>query len=229
MLMTTGCHYISDNGLSLGGEPVPYVIPTESILQAIIEGRHENQQVMSVFTYKLATDTTIADGAAALEAFWLKWNPAGAFLDKYTDCLSEQVTNIRTRIQWIHPVRYAFRTFQDDTFIAGKVVGAAMPVNTSITLTKRTQLAGRQQVGTLHMPGVPASGIVNGALQGVQLGRYELFQGNLLSPITTIVPAATFTPVLFHKSSPSVAQPLNSIETARFARIMRRRTVGLGS
>jgi len=206
-----------------------YVIADGAIMQARIESRHENQQILSVFTYKLSGAGTIPDGAAALEAFWNAFCVAGGFLESYLSCISEKLNAVKTHLQWIAPDRFAYITRQDPVFIAGAVAGDSMPVNTAVTITKRTQNAGRRQVGTLHMPAVPAAGILNGSVTGIQRGRYELFTGKILTPITTAVPVATYTPCHFHRIDPTITQPLNACEVAAFARIMRRRTVGLGS
>lgn len=206
-----------------------YTVTDGSILQAVIEGRHENQQVMSIFTWKVQVDGSLANGATALDAFWARLDGGGRFLDFYTQCLSQNVLTIRTRLQWIYPTRFAFITRVSPDFPTGNVAGAAMPVNTAVAITKRTENAGRTQVGTLHMPGVPATAIVNGAVQAAAIARYETFGNFMLLPIVTTVPAATYTPILYHKTSPSVAQPLANFEVSRFARVQRRRTVGVGS
>ena len=204
-------------------------IPNDAIMQATIEGRHEGQQILSVFTYNLVTEATLPDGNAALDAFFERWQGAGRMLDKWLACVSVNVTQVRTKLQWITPSRYAFKTKVGLNADAGAVSGTAYPVNTSIALTKRTDLAGRDNVGTLHMPGVPSSFITNGALTALGLGKYEDLGNQMLQNISTAIPEAIYVPTLFHRSNPAVTIPITSFETSRYARIMRRRTVGLGS
>lgn len=205
-----------------------YVVAQEALLQITIEGRHENQQVLSVFTYRMRADAPIADGNAMINSVALFWFGAGGMFEKYTSCCSGQLTGLKTRFQWVYPTRFAFVTKVNDV-TTGQVIGAAMPVNTSIGITRRTVNAGRQNVGSLHMPAVPASFIVNGALQAAGLTVYEELGNKSLEPITTVAVPAVFSPVHYHKTSPLAGTELTAFETSRFARTMHRRTVGLGS
>lgn len=206
-----------------------YVVPNEAIMQATVEGRHENQQVLSVFTFKLNASGGLADGQAALNAFWIFFGGAGNILEKYASCLSVKCTGLKTRLQWIHPTRFAFLTKVSGTITDGTVAGAAMPVNSAVAITKRGQNANRANIGTLHMPAVPASFVVDGALTGGAVTAYTALGDQLLQEITTATPAATYIPVMFHRTSPSVGARIVAHEVSRFARVQRRRTVGLGS
>jgi hypothetical protein len=207
-----------------------YVIEEGALLQVTFEGRHENQQVMSVFTFK-RTDQTgdIPDGAAAINAMWtMLVGPTGLYT-KWTNCLSEKVTDIRARLQWIRLSRFAYIQKISDVTTQGFVPGNCMPVNTSVAITKRTQNAGRDQVGTIHMPGVPTIFVNDGRVSAQGLILYDDL-GTAMRVVHVLSnPSITLTPVLFDKSTPEDSQPIANHTVQPFVRVMRRRTVGLGS
>lgn len=206
-----------------------YVVAPNAICQIIIRGLHENQEVMSVFHYRYTDTSPIADGAAILELIWNRWNAAGKMLEVWENCVSEKVTAIETRLQWITPTRFAYVTKTEATGLTGKVAGDAYPTNTSVAITKRTINAGRTQVGTLHMPGVPSTFIGNGAVRPVAVTAYAALIAEMLLRITTLGTVVNLDPVIFHKSSPDISPIFVNCTLQPTARVERRRTVGLGS
>lgn len=209
---------------------MPYVIAPQSLMTFTIRGIHESQQIMSVFTYRYNGSQQIVDGEAALLAAWAQFQGAatGVF-DKWIAVVSNKVTDIKTQIQWTHPDRFAYIEMFKFPGTEGGVAGAAMPVNTSVAITKRTQNAGRGQVGTLHMPGVPQSFVVDGRLTPAANASYTELADRVKLTLSTVNIPMELLPVLFKESSPTVSNKIHSAEVKPFARVMRRRTVGLGS
>lgn len=204
-----------------------YPVADQSIVEIKFEGRHELQQVMSIFHYQLRSGSLL-DGYVALESLLSGVMVVGGIFQKWTDCLSEKVTNIKVTGQWIAPDRFAYIEKVDPLRTEGTVAGNAYPVNTAVALTKRTLNSGRSQVGTLHMPGVPESFLLNGELTAAATTAYGDLKTRILASIVTATPAEYY-PVLYHRSSPTVAPLVTDLTVNPYARIMRRRTVGLGS
>lgn len=206
-----------------------YVVSANAVLQVVIKAKHEFQDVMSVFNYRYTDASPIADGAAMIDLFWSRWHAAGGMLDDWSNCCSERLVSIETRLQWITPDRFAYVVKTDPAFLVGQVAGNAYPVNTAVSITKRTQNAGRQNVGTLHMPGVPDGYLSNGAITAIAVPKYAALIEEMLKRITTFGTVKNFDPVLFHKSSPDISPIFVNCSLQPFARVERRRTVGLGA
>lgn len=206
-----------------------YVISPQSILTVSFLGRHEAQQVMNVFTYRYNGSAELPDGVAAANAVWTNLNGVAGLFTVWREALSVKVTQIEARLQWTHPDRFAYIVKTDPAKTEGAIGGDAYPVNTSAVITKRTINAGRDQVGAVHVPGVPMTFFTNGILQPAGLDAYAAVGAKTIEAINTAIPAAEYLPVLFHRTSPAVSPQVTNISVQGFARIMRRRTVGVGS
>lgn len=110
----------------------------------------------------------------------------------------------------------------------GLVITDATAPNVAGVMTKRTVLAGRDQVGSIHMPGVPAAGYVDGMLEAVQEVRYEDLAIKLLTNLVATVTAAEYDLVIHHTAFPGTSSKVDTIVVQPELRVMRRRTVGLG-
>jgi len=206
-----------------------YVIAGQSILTAIIRGRHEGQEVMSIFPYRYNSQSPLNDGAAAIEAFHINFAGALGVWQKWRECVSALVVGIRLQYQWTHLDRFAYVEKIPAIGETGTVGGDAYPVNVSVAITKRTQNAGRAQVGTLHMPGVPITFATNGVIQAAATDTYTQLRLKMVEAISTANPAAEFLPVLFHKTAPALSPAFNQTALKPFTRVQRRRTVGVGA
>lgn len=205
-----------------------YPVLAGAALEVVLEGRHENQQVMNVLHYRYTGSTTLGNGAAVAVGVLDLMNNAGGLAQLWRDCLSVKVEDLTIRVQWIQPARFAYiRTgiMGND----GAVAGNAMPVNTAISITRRGESANRHNIGTTHVPGVPVDAILNGQLVGIFAAPYQAFASKMLEPLTVLDPAATFVPVILNRQDfAESVSPVNwTLHT--FARVMRRRTVGVGA
>jgi len=208
---------------------MPYVVSPQAVCSVTIVGRHEGQQVMNVFHYRYNGSQQLIDGAAALNALHVQQAGANGILQPWRLCVSEKVSDVKVRYQWGDPDRFAFIEKDMPIGNTGAVAGDAMPVNTAASITKRTEAAGRSQVGTLHMPGLPVTWITNGALTQAAIDAYTVLRAKMILAISTVDPPAEFLPVLFKRSSPTVSPQFTTTSLQGFARIMRRRTVGVGA
>jgi len=207
---------------------MPYLISNGAVMSLTMEGRHENQQVMTVLHYKLRCGLPLVDGRAELETFLDSVNGVGKLVEKWKDCLSVKCVALRLRAQWLTPLRFAYvprATVPGD----GTIAGDAYPVNTAVAITRQTDVAGRDEVGTIHMPAVPITFIENGTLTPAAEAAYSLLAEKLIEVIPGGPDDVFFDPVHFKRANPSVANPIISYVLQPTARIMRRRTVGLGA
>jgi len=207
---------------------MPYPVVTGSILELTLEGRHEGQQIMNVFHYKLTSPATLTNGRDAIAAVLIGADAPGGLAALWRACLSIQVTDLTMRGQWIVPERFAYVRLAL-TGGSGSVAGDAMPVNTAITVTRRGQEANRQSVGSTHIGGVPAGAITNGQLNVLFLDAYDAFAAKTIQPLLSLDPAYEMSPILFNKEAPGDSKVPEAYTLNTYARVMRRRTVGVGS
>lgn len=205
-----------------------YPIANGSILELTLKGKHEGQEVMNVLHYRNTTPSTLTDGALAAITVMEQANEAGGLASLWKACLSAQVTELTMRAQWISPSRWAYIT-TTITGGSGTIAGNAMPVNTAISITRRGEAANRHNVGTLHIPGVPATAIVNGVLQPLFIDAYNEFAAATLQPLIALDPPFEMVPVLLNRTEVGASPVPQSYIRHDYTRVMRRRTVGVGS
>lgn len=204
-----------------------YPIEEGSILQVSMVGTNAGQMFVSLFNYWFTDGPTIDDGHnAALESLG-ELAAAGKLLEKYTNIIGPNITNIEFYAQWIDPTRYArVRDFNGP--YAGTHPFDSLSPNYAVAITKRGQGAGRHDVGTLHMPGVPSSAIENGMLTAGALIDYNALRDQVIAGFT-IAGARTFNPILFNRAEPSASAYISTGFVQPTARVSRRRTVGVGA
>lgn len=204
-----------------------YEIVGPAVLQVTFEGLLYGQQVMTVMNY-LYDDTVPIDGPDAILAAREFVNTAGTGLyAAYRTCLSEDVTFLMQHYQWITPQRYAYVTFIPAAR-EGVIASPAGTANIAAVVTRRGQLAARDQISNLHLPGVPQGSVTNGLLSVGLLDDLDTFGETSLEPL----PNGAFlemVPVAFKRSAPANSRRLYTSYPQATARDMRRRTVRVGS
>lgn len=204
-----------------------YEIVGPAVLQVTFEGLLYGQQVMTVMSY-MYDDTVPIDGPDAILAAREDINLTGTGLYAlYRECLSEDVMFLMQHYQWITPTRYAYVTFIP-TAREGVIPSPAALSNTACVVTRRGQVAARDQISNLHLPGLPAAVITSGLLSEAQLDRMDAFGEESLSPLDNGAFLSLF-PVAFKRSAPENSRRLFTQYPQATARDMRRRTVRVGS
>lgn len=205
---------------------MPYQIATGSLMEVGIRGRHFGQRTLSVLHYQYISTSLLSDGRQALIDFMNKLGEAGGLLVKYRDCCSAVWTMEEVRAQWIFPLRYVYEQSTTGTG-DGTVAGNSLPPNSSVTLYKRSELAGRHNRGFVHMPGVPLTFVTEGVLSTTGLAAYAALCTKLKTVID-VTGGPSYQPVILNRSQPAISVFVNSCLPMGTARTQRRRTVGLG-
>jgi hypothetical protein len=206
---------------------MPSPVPAGAIMELIMEGRLFGQQIMTVLHYKLSDGPALPDQVAATNDFIVAAAAGGLVISKWVDCLSEQVVDITPRAQIIHPVRYAYQT--NALFIAeGGVAQPSLPSNSAVAISRRTFDTGPHEHGTIHMPGVPSTFVVDGSVNLVGQPVYGSFADEMKLAITVGFDR-DWDPVIFNRSAPETSKTIQDTSLKFPIRTMHRRTVGLGS
>lgn len=206
---------------------MPYDVQDDAIVEVTIKGILAQQVVMSVLHYRVSDTGFGILGSAGLDDLQNKLFDVGSLMDKYTKCCSENLTEVRLVLQWVHPIRYAKQQYLG-AFNSGQVAGDALPPNDTAAITKRSERAGRHYVGTLHMPAVPTTAVVNGNMNGIwQLPATDL--GDVATQVIEATPGgARYHPLIFNRTAPAASPEWTTYVVQGTSRVGRRRTVGLG-
>lgn len=199
-----------------------YAIPVNAILEATIRGILAQQTTLSVFHYML-NDAAIPDGEAFFTPFNASFNVATGVVDLYRLACCEDFSLQEVTYQWISPTRFRKKSFAP--FIGGgAIVDNSLPPNVAQVVTKRSDVATRHGVGTLHVPSVPFGQVDQGIISVPQLAKLN----SLAATLSALLVTARMTPILLNRAAPAQSPTITSAVAQRTVRTMRRRTVGLG-
>lgn len=205
-----------------------YTISPGAVCLVTFEGRLQSQQVMNVSAWLFNTGSTLPDGRVALNAIINRMQEANQPYALWIDCLSSQVTQGQITAQWVYPTRYGYVKANASPSV-GQVGGAAGAPNVAVCITRRTGLSGRKQQSDIHMFGVPAALNDNGVVNVTGKAKYDAYGDAMTRTVTMAVPAFSLAPVPFSKVAPANVSQYIEYQTQNYLRVMRRRTVGLGS
>lgn len=204
-----------------------YVIEVGDIILVTVEARLNNQQVMTLFPWRVKSGTS-ADGKGALSALNAVLLSDDGLVDTYQKCMSEDVKQVRVKSQKIHPNRFAYiEQFSPNP--NGLVAQDMMGPNTAVVVTRKGDGATRHDIGNVHLYGVPKSFTTDGEVNGTGTVAYNALQVNMTSEVTFGLAPLVIEPIIFNRTTPSASHVVTSAVLQFPLRVMRRRTVGLGS
>ena len=185
------------------------------------------QRVMNVLHYRISVDSTAATYEEAAEDLAFSMisgasSPGLAMLDAQ----GAEYTCNEVRVQKVNGLRERYVPYLAN--LSGVHAGACTTPNVSAVIIKRSASVSRRGLGTFHLPGIPETGYVNGALTAGYTTLMNLIAARLLNPVTVVLETTVANPVLWTIGSDPVYYPLVTATTVPTLRIMRRRTVGLG-
>lgn len=196
------------------------------VYQTNIRYTISGQRAITVLHWQVTEDVGAADAdkEQKLADYLASTANPGDFMSQLvtvlpSDCVVDQVD-----AQAISPLRLAYRTAP--VGLAGDLEAGNNPA-VDVVITKRTDLAGRDQVGSIHQPGIPSTMIVGGLIDNAY--RVDVLEvwDTLLMPI--MVDGTEWSLALLH-TPPAV--PATSLITNMAvkpeARVMQRRVVGRG-
>lgn len=222
------CHY--DNALTRVRRNEMAAAFAGQVYLVTLNGLLANQRTMNTFTY--VVENVPAGGAdqiavyAALETFFEL--PAG-IINKFLDCCPDNYLLENMTIQAIGPGDRLVKTTALQA-LNGTFGFAAETANVAGVITRTTEKAGRSQVSSLHIPvGASSDWMANGVMiPGWITAASALCL--LLDDQIGVVPNLTLDPVIAHGvevGDPVPDQIIKAVPQTT-ARVMRRRTVGLG-
>lgn len=192
-----------------------------------LRGSFNNQAIINTFYYRVTVaPTTKLPQFDVFEDLLDLFNAPGNLIAKFVEIPPGQYTLDQVWMQVVFPGRYVAYKFNAGIQGAGEDVGRTP--NLAGVITRRTDKAGRNQVGSLHIPvGQGDNSVDNGLITGTTLSAMNALALVLKNSYT--VSGYTFRPVLtpFNNGDGS-AKWIDSAFTQDTARVMRRRTLRLG-
>lgn len=204
---------------------IPAVQPN-TVFSVTFEGDFLGQQVMTVLNYSYLGEASVphADAVAALQE--LIESPDGVYSD-YLDCIPVNVTNLFIRYQRITPVRYAQEVVIPTVRIGNRP--AAQQANIATVVTRQAEQAGRGFVSNLHLPGGAEGDLDGGYLTEALIALVQIFAEESTRTVNVGAGGGKLVPVAFKRSNPNASPQLVASYVQDTARVMRRRTVRVGS
>lgn len=205
---------------------------TGSILEVTGQAQANGGKMLNVWHYKWSGPAaTIGDGDAIVALLAAAIQPAvgSSYLDRARLMTHESVTWINVRFQWIVPLRYS-PTFNFQDAGVGALNAAPMPMNVAGVATLRGELAGAAGIGRKHFGGLDASQL-NGPLMDPSFVTQAEQLLELMEDVVdtgAIALGSNLIPVIYHRDAYEQSEPWSQYEIQSSARVMRRRTLGVG-
>lgn len=206
-----------------------YPITTGTIIELGIAGTLFAQRTLTLFHYRL-TGTTVTDGEAALEEWLSSLTGNVALGGAYFAACSEDWTGYQLSAQVIFvpgpSVQRRPKVVMNISTYEGEVASPSLPPGVAVALTRRSEVATRRGVGTIHMPAVPTSYTANGSLNSTGLADYTTFGDACMENPT--IGTLTGVPLIYNRTAPVDSIQVTSVTPQSTLRTMRRRVVGRG-
>jgi hypothetical protein len=208
------------------------VFAVNDIISVGVDSLLNGQQVLLTHHYVITTLTgtapTVQAGSLAILGVL---NVLDGLAEKVADCYSSDVSIMNIYAQKIWPTRFV-RFSGTPTVNEGEIQGDALPQNVAHAITLRSEFTGADGRGTKHIGGVPTTWSIGGQMTQAAYDAYAALADELVTARTVNVPgggAFVMKPIAYHRATPSVSALVDNWIISRTTRVMRRRTVGLGT
>lgn len=203
---------------------MPYNVAPGAILQATVVQRMFDQTILNIYCYKFEDGASV-DGLQLISAFDGVFNSIDGVIGGHAQAQCADLFYTDVLYQWIHPTRFAYLRlppFAD----AGSVAGDALPQNVAAAIVRRTEMAGAEEHGVMHIAGMTTDDVLAGLLTTGALNKLNLLADRMKEVITVL--AVGMEPVLFNRELPGSSRLISFADVKNTSRVIRRRTVGQG-
>jgi len=199
------------------------------ILQFVMHYNYQGQRLLNTWHYKVqqfeVTEVPYEDYCAEIFADLIG---AGEFVERLVAELADSCTLVKMTLQKVYPTR--LRAIVSTIDEPGTAAGTGSTVNQAAVITKYAEISARYAVGSWHQGGLPASaytssGLVSGEVLDDLVEALDMLL-NIDPPAG--YPGTDLVSILWNSLLPGRITPISGITPQTTARVMRRRTVGLG-
>lgn len=206
------------------------VIPIQdgAVLEVIFWSRLSGQRIMNTFQYKMTSPPPVDhDYRAELELVAQFIMGTNGLLEDYLPMLPTDMIVDRLTIQPVWPIRQRYMSWtiaQNGT----STFASANTANQAVSIKRTSETVGPRGVGRVQIP-VPRTAVVAGLIDPAYITtEAQAMADEMLDPMVTSTPI-TWEPCLFSVVGGVAGTGiLIGTEVETTARVMRRRTVGVG-
>lgn len=199
-------------------------LPANSIVQVTIQSRMNNQTLLNVLTYQTGSVASVSY-ATTLDDLLTQLKAAGSLIPAMGLCLNANCTITQLWAQPVYPDRLA-PIFQSSGINGDQDSGYALPQNQALVIEKIGDPATRWGRGSFHLGGLDGQAISVGTINPAQDTLMRALADQLRTVMTGGV--VSFFPCLWSPKVPTRITRWNRYKVQQTARVMRRRTVGVG-
>ena len=200
-----------------------FPLQTDSITEVRIKTLCFGQTCLNVLHYQY-TGTSVADYVDGVNELLDGLQVNLGLVAKMRVILSTQHTQDSIDGQPVFPLRLASVTQLIDA--AGLNGGTPLPQNIAAVVEKRTPVARRFGIGSMHLAGLTVDLTSKGQFTAGALTQLGDIGTKMVAPVT--VSTGSFKPVLWNVKVFARATAITGFKAQRTVRVMRRRTVGVG-
>lgn len=225
---------VSDNALSLSDNRVSQtnlgviVMPVGAgdVLLVTYKGSLADQIIMTTFHYGMSTVTGAPTQDAVATEVLTKLSAVGGQNERFLNCCPDNYNLDEVWVQFILDTRYRKKVGFPN--VGGNFGFQAYGTNQAGVISRFGPAANRRNQGNIHIPiGASASWLLDGKIIPAWRTAANLLAPFLYNP-QVLATTGTISPILIHGTSKLNAIPLVSAQVQETARVMRRRTVGVG-
>lgn len=201
-------------------------IPVNSTLNISFEYYHHGQRLLNTTHWKVIAGGVLSE-ALEMQALANYVGDAGvptSFASKILNIIPDTCTLYRVRVQNVAPIRGSYKTKLVNTVGAR---GSSDTANIDAVITKRTDAAGRSQVGNFFLPGIDPNDMALGLIEPAFITAIETNLAWLKQRLEVAGGGPTLDPVIFHRNA-GQSDLITSLVVQEEVRVMVRRTVRRG-
>lgn len=202
-------------------------LDNNDVVEVTFEGKVFGQQTISTFFYKVNGVTVGIPIFTELSNFIGKIRAPGKLFQKYQNVTTDGLEDLNVYAQVVYPIRYRY-TNDGELTQTGAVEEETMPPNVQASITRVAERAGQRYTSHLAVPAVPRTASIAGLLLTGYMTDLQALADEVIATIV-LDSGVEMTPCIFHPQYTPVYEPLFLAFPQETIRVMRRRTVGLGS
>jgi len=207
-----------------------YTPSNNSIVQVTLFGVMNNQQWMNVIHFRPNDPPAgeIPDGEVNLDELVALIDVADdGWSAKRCVYTSEEMHISGIRAQYISPLRWAYKDYAPSEEV-GTQPGDQAPQNIAAVGVFQCDETGDHAQGTIHIPGLTADDVADGFIGGIVKGHIASEIEMLLQTFTPAGSSLDYRRIIYNREAPTTSLYCTHGKVMEQARVMRRRTVGLG-
>lgn len=206
---------------------LPNVAANDQLLVSF-RGTLISQRVINTFTFIANPVTDPHAWDIAIDELHATITGPGSLRELFLDCVPNNYTLDEIRYQVLRPIRLA-QVIKPQVAQSGNVGASALVPNNAVVIERRGDLARRADVGAVHLPAPQDVLLVNGGLiTPAYKTILQAFANQMKTSYATNFGGVVLRPTVYHLNIATSITYVTQTVVQETARVMRRRTVGLG-